>query len=153
MIFDLVPFFKDSNHMHKSKVKIGKALSLEGGLKEEGMEGKSFVLPESKIQEILSSGVQDRQVIILDTWSNKATSRLIELAPSGTRVILVGNLSEKKSLTLCSSDFFIQHKCIEGFNLIKYLTESLSQERMNEFFRIIRDDFDKYPTSGDLFRF
>ena len=38
MIFDLVPFFKDADYMHKSKVKIGKALSLEGGLKEEGME-------------------------------------------------------------------------------------------------------------------
>jgi hypothetical protein len=46
---------------------------------------------------------------------------------------------------------FMHHKCIEGFNLLNFLQHGpLSKERIHDFFRLIRDDFDK-SSRGDLF--
>jgi hypothetical protein len=45
----------------------------------------------------------------------------------------------------------LSHKSIEGFNLLKYLQEKLSKEKVQEFMNFIRDDFDKNPHSGSIF--
>jgi hypothetical protein len=67
-------------------------------------------------------------------------------------VILMGNVSEKKNLNLSSFDLALHSKYIEGFNLIKYMCECLTKEKRAEFIKLIRDDFDKHPHSGDIFR-
>ena len=91
----------------------------------------------------------NQPLILLDTWSNKATSSLIEMIPSGSKIILLGNLSERnEGLTLNTSDLFLRYKTLEGFNLLRFLREDLSKERMKEFLLFIRDDFDKNAESG-----
>lgn len=92
---------------------------------------------------------QNQPLILLDTWSNKATSSLIEVIPSGSRILLLGNLSEKaEGLTLNTSDLFLRYKTLEGFNLLRFLREDLSKDRMREFLNFIRDDFDQNTESG-----
>ena len=97
---------------------------------------------------------QNQPLILLDTWSNKATSSIIEMIPSGSKIILLGNLSERaEGLTLNTSDLFLRYKTLEGFNLLRFLREDLSKERMREFLLFIRDDFDNNAASnGKVFR-
>jgi hypothetical protein len=71
------------------------------------------------------------------------------MIPSGSKIILLGNLSERgEGLTLNTSDLFLRYKTLEGFNLLRFLREDLSKERMKEFLLFIRDDFDKNAESG-----
>lgn len=88
------------------------------------------------------------RVIVIDTWGSKATSKVIEMVPAGSHIILLGNVSEKRNLTVRTTDISLNHKCIEGFNLIKYMCECLSKERREEFHKLIRDDITK---GGSLF--
>lgn len=74
---------------------------------------------------------------------------MIEVIPSGSRILLLGNLSEKaEGLTLNTSDLFLRYKTLEGFNLLRFLREDLSKDRMREFLNFIRDDFDQNAESG-----
>lgn len=91
--------------------------------------------------------IQCRPCVMIDCWSSKATSRCISLLPPGSRILVLGNLSESSQINISPLDLFMHHKIVEGFNLLKYM-EKLSKERLQEFFRLIRDDFD---SQGGIF--
>ena len=76
------------------------------------------------------------------------------MIPSGSKIILLGNLSERaEGLTINSSDLFLRYKTLEGFNLLRFIREDLPKERLREFLLLIRDDFDQNAeTNGKIFR-
>jgi hypothetical protein len=77
--------------------------------------------PENDFNKFLDKrdgDLKNQPVILIDTWANEATSKVINLLPSGSRVILLGNSSDNSTFSLCATDLFLRYKTIEGFNLL-----------------------------------
>lgn len=142
-LFEFVPIFRSSEYVSKEK-----GTELQGA--------NFFYLDNSQhlVEEDIRSFMKERMdvpAIIIDCWGNKATSQLIKMVPRESRILLLGNLSEKERLDIDTTDFFMLSKRIEGFNLLKYLHDCLPKERRKTFYDFVREDFDENPKSGDIF--
>ncbi len=43
---------------------------------------------------------------------------------------------------------FLRFKVIEGFNLLQFMRGELTKERVQQFYKMIRDDFDQNASDG-----
>jgi hypothetical protein len=58
--------------------------------------GNNYAFPEDQFSKYLENRADPSQpVILIDSWAHHATSKAIRLLPSGSRILLAGNLSEK----------------------------------------------------------
>lgn len=71
-----------------------------------------------------------------DCVGGEISGKIFAMMPEKSVLCLLGNLSNE-DLKICSSEFFLHQKSIESFNLVRYITESLSDDRRREFMRII----------------
>ena len=136
----MIPVFSNKDFVHDLEKNFSQTFSLNN----------DFSFPVNDFNKFLDqNNLLNSSLILVDTWANQATSTLIKILPSGSRIILLGNLSERsEGLTLNSTDLFLRYKTLEGFNLLKYLREECDKNRITEFLNFIRDDFDQNASDG-----
>ena len=134
--FDILPILRNKEFFQDS---------LFSGLQNKLALENDESFPENDFNKFLDQregDLKNQSVILIDTWANEATSKVISLLPSGSRVFLLGNLSDKSTFSLCATDIFLRYKTIEGFNLLQYIKQDLGMDRLKSLFSQIRDDYD-----------
>lgn len=71
-----------------------------------------------------------------DCVGGEISGKILAKMPEKSVLCLLGNLSNE-DLKICTSEFFLHQKQIESFNLVRYVSESLSDDRRREFTKMI----------------
>ena len=88
-----------------------------------------------------------KSTILIDCVGGEIFGRIFSLMPECSEMILMGNLSNE-DLKLSTTEFFLNNKRIIGFNILRYASEELSDDRRKEFFKWIQDDIN---SGGKIF--